>query len=60
MVRVGEFERINGVVLQEGAGLEGTLTLGSQFQERHLTDVSNELTKSQGLIIDGKTANHIL
>ena len=34
---------IDGVVFEEGTGLHRTLALGSEFEERYLTDIGNEL-----------------
>ena len=34
---------VDGVMFEEFASLHSTLALGSEFEERHLTDIGNEL-----------------
>ena len=46
---------VHGFLFQPFPCIECTLTLASQFQERHLTDIGNDLLQSQWLIVDSET-----
>ena len=40
-------------------GLEGTLALGCQFEERYFAYIGCYLLERQGLVVNGQTSNHL-
>ena len=44
---------VDDLLVEDVAGLKGTLTLCHEFQERHFLDIGGELLQGQGLVVDG-------
>jgi len=49
---------INGFFCQKLPCFQGTLALGSEFEERNPLDIGHELPQGKRLVVDGKTAYH--